>query len=172
MKHQPHRDDLPYEDVEKIEAEFAKLYPGYKVVFQGDVEGQLTDEERAIAEMKERWLQYRFARTFMEGRCHLCGVKWGGSWPPPFAKDGTEAYSDDDEAFMEFKAGMEQQGWEYTRPGMPGDGVPMVTCPDCCVPGVPLPFKDIEDWGSYEDQQEWVRGMADAFDEEGDDGDV
>ena len=45
-----HRDDLPFDLVEKIEQQFAETHPGMKVCFAGDMPD--TPENRA---MKERF---------------------------------------------------------------------------------------------------------------------
>lgn len=73
-----HRDDLPFEVVEQIEAAFAKIAPGFKVQFLGDHPGEMP------ADLKEKLegFEQRIHEAFVEGRCMDCGKKMPGEWPP------------------------------------------------------------------------------------------
>ena len=63
-----HRDDLPFEVVEKMEAHFAEIEPGKKLVFAGDLpEGSAPELEDAFREMSEL-----AEASFQNGTCLNC----------------------------------------------------------------------------------------------------
>ena len=63
-----HRDDVNFELVESIEAHYAKVAPGEKVVFAGDLpEGSYPDLEAAFQEMSEL-----AEASFQNGTCLRC----------------------------------------------------------------------------------------------------
>ncbi len=73
-----HRDDLPYEVVEEIEAKFAEMFPGMKVVFAGD-----QPEESIPEAVRERIaeLESKMSRSLATGTCCDCGKKMPGPMP-------------------------------------------------------------------------------------------
>src|SRR5436309_6376234 len=76
-----HRDDLPMDVVEEIEAAFAKLHPGCKITFAGDHPGELPQELKEGLEEFER----KMRSSLMEGRCTDCGIQmenWAGADMP------------------------------------------------------------------------------------------
>lgn len=73
-----HRDDFDFEEFQKLEAKLLEEHPGAKVVCLGDIPGEMPEEiKQAMRELYDVLLQ-----ELVEGKCHDCGNKIPGEWPP------------------------------------------------------------------------------------------
>lgn len=71
-----HRDDVPMDLSQEIERQFAESHPGMKVVFVGDLPGELPPEvaERVAA------IERLHMESLFNGACLDCGAKMP-NWP-------------------------------------------------------------------------------------------
>ncbi len=102
-----HRDDLPMEVAEGMIEAIQKLHPDCKVVFAGDVPGEIDPAVQDAIDL----LEYATWRSFSEGRCFDCQTKIPIPWPP------------------EEEDWKEPDDWNiYVEGNFP---CPMIICPDC-----------------------------------------
>lgn len=73
-----HRDDFPMDVSEGIIKKIQELHPGCKVVFAGDVPGEIDPK---LQEQMD-FLEFATWRSFHEGRCFDCQLKIPINWPP------------------------------------------------------------------------------------------
>lgn len=100
-----HRDDIPYEDAEKIVEALQKLHPGFKVQFVGDAPNSEKINER-MSEFDEA-----LHECWEQGLCFDCGKEIPCDWP---LEEG-QKYPD---------------GWSrYNIIGQ--EGFYMLICPEC-----------------------------------------
>jgi hypothetical protein len=103
-----HRDDMDYEDVAAIEAQFSELFPGMKVVFAGDNPAGLPPE---IAEQMAA-LRLKMDHDLFHGLCRDCGAVM-----PNFTDVGREDWSLAD-------------GWRWFSDQATGE-IAQWQCPEC-----------------------------------------
>ncbi len=72
-----HRDDVPFELAEEIEAKLKEQYPGYTIRYAGDRPEDLPAAARDYAEELARKFRY----SIEHGTCLGCGKKYPGAWP-------------------------------------------------------------------------------------------
>lgn len=99
-----HRDDMDFEEVEKIEEAFSEAFPGCKVVFAGDCNQDEMPQEvlNFINKFNEKARQ-----SFLHGQCLHCGAEMSDyrphedGWSSPEGWNFCETIGSDSEAFWE-----------------------------------------------------------------------
>lgn len=110
-----HRDDVPYDHVEKIIQQLKEAEPGMELVFAGDVPPDQLPEEVKLA-IEYINTQYQTSRE--EGRCVDCGGQMPG-WP-------------DEVIDVEKRTFNLPAGWQtFEMSGNEELGVAAFQCPDC-----------------------------------------
>lgn len=75
-----YRDDIPYQKAERIVSDLTRQFPGARVIFAGEEEG---DRERDdFKSVVQSLFEGRAGETFIRGQCFDCGKPFPGRWPP------------------------------------------------------------------------------------------